>query len=270
MTTEEILEPYDILIITGGSSGIGRAFLRAALSTKTPKSIANLSRSTAEFKEGIHRCQHFPVDLTDRDLLLQNFYKIREWIAASEGKRILLINNSGYGAYGAFPAGDLETELGMLDLNIRALVHLTGLLKPLLLEHGGAVMNIASIAGFLPAPFMSTYAATKSFVLHWGLALNQELMEGGQAFCLTVCPGPTESAFFERAGFKVSPLKGVGGHTAEQVVAMSLKALGKRKSLLICGWVNWLVIGMGSLLPKRWVAPVALKVIKSLRLSQFQ
>ena len=119
----------------------------------------------------------------------------------SEGA-IILINNSGFGDYGPMDLLDRDKQLNMMDLNMRAPVDLTLRLLPQLKERGGAVVNIASTAAFQPTPFMATYGSTKAFVLHWTLALTEDLKRTGVRV-LAVCPGPTRSNFFRAAGLRV-------------------------------------------------------------------
>src|SRR5207244_895627 len=101
--------------------------------------------------------------------------------------RILLINNSGFGTFGRFPEAELAKQLEMIDVNTRAVVHLTGLLLPLLQARGGAIITICSTMSFQPTPYAATYGATKAFALHWSLALNEEL-RGSGVRALAVCP----------------------------------------------------------------------------------
>ena len=143
-----------------------------------------------------------------------------------EGK-ILLINNSGFGDYGKFDQLDNDKQLNMLDLNIRAVVDLTQRLMPKLLERGGVVLNVASTAAFQPTPYLATYGATKAFVLNWSLAINEDL-RGTGVRAIAVCPGPTRSNFFQRAGFETPPMgngpgKGMMDMTAEEVVLIALR-----------------------------------------------
>lgn len=266
------ISSFSHIVLTGGSSGIGKAFLERALAVDVPLRIANLSRSDPHFTNDFHECQHFPVDLSDPSRVLQVFYKLEAWLESSttEGRpRILLVNNSGFGCYGDFPAPSLEANLNMIDLNLRAVVQLTGLLLPAIRAGGGGVVNVASTASFQPLAHMSVYAATKAFLLNWGLALHQEL-KADDAFCLTVCPGPTSTAFFKRAGFEEAPVSKGMGQTAEQVADAMIRGVERRGSLKTSGLGNWLLAGIAGTLPRRWVAPLAARLIKSLRLDALQ
>jgi short-subunit dehydrogenase len=124
-------------------------------------------------------------------------------VAALRGRRItvdVLVNNAGYGHAGAFSASDLATQVGMIDLNVRALVELTHLLwDGMLARKRGGVLNVASTAAFQPGPLMAVYYASKAFVLSFSEALWEEARGTGlKVSC--VCPGPTVSRFRERAG----------------------------------------------------------------------
>jgi uncharacterized protein len=112
----------------------------------------------------------------------------------------VLVNNAGYGHAGAFNGSDGATQLGMIDLNDRALVELTHIYWPrMLANRRGGVLNVASTAAFQPGPLMAIYYASKAFVLSFSEALWEEARDTGvKVSCL--CPGPTVSKFRERAG----------------------------------------------------------------------
>src|SRR5208282_1024485 len=151
--------------------------------------------------------------------------------------KILLVNNSGFGAYGRFPEPSVDHQLEMLDVNIRAVVQLTGSLLPALKARGGAVVTIASTAAFQPTAYLSAYGASKAFVLHWSLALNEEL-RGTGVRTLAVCPGPTSTDFFRRAGLSEKSVPDAFGETSEQVVLASLRAIAAGKAMVVSGWRN--------------------------------
>jgi len=179
--------------------------------------------------------------------------------------RVLLINNSGFGSYGCFPEPNLKHQLEMLDVNVRGLVQLTGLLLPTLRARGGVVMNIASTAAFQPTPYMATYGATKAFVLNWSAALNQEL-RGSGVRVMAVCPGPTATEFFRRAGLKQGSVADALSMTCEEVVLAALRALAARRVVVVTGWKNKLSAAAGAIAPKAAAAWVAEKAIGRYRM----
>jgi short-subunit dehydrogenase len=186
---------------------------------------------------------------------------------------VLLINNSGFGDYGPFAELEGDKQLNMIDLNVRAVVDLTSRLMPQICERGGAVMTIASTAAFQATPQMATYGASKAFVLSWSLALNEEL-RGSGVHALAVCPGPTRSNFFKAAGFTSPPgeggLNGWLDMTAEEVAALSLRALAKRRAVVVTGWKNCLIASLYRFVSKERCAMIAGAAMRKLRLEQFR
>lgn len=177
-SVSDILHEYRAVVITGGSSSLGHSFLSLLNTIGYSGLICNLSRQKPELKNVESALKHFPCDLERFKEIEENCKSLIDFLEKSEGP-ILLINNSGFGGYGCFPAPNLEHNLSMVDLNARAPLHLTGRLLPLLEVRGGAVVNIASTAAFQPTPFLATYGATKAFLLHWSLSLYEDLKPKG-------------------------------------------------------------------------------------------
>jgi len=140
---------------------------------------------------------------------------------------------------------------------------LTHRLLPLLLDKGGVIVNIASIAGFQPTPILATYGASKSFVLDWTLALGEDLRNTGVK-TLAVCPGPTSTAFFRNAGFGDSRLD-VPGQTADAVAGETLVALAKGKRLVITGWRNRWLVRLSRCVPLPLLTRISGSVLRRLR-----
>src|SRR5687768_17927332 len=137
----------------------------------------------------------------------------------------MLVNNAGFGSMGDFAKLDLARELNMIDLNVKSLVELTyRFLAPMRARKRGTIINVASTAGFQPVPFMATYAATKAFVL----SFSEALWEENRPFDIKVmalCPGSTDTNFFEAARIKRPPLRLM--QTSEQVVDTALRGLAR-------------------------------------------
>ena len=254
--------------MTGGSSGIGKSFIELCGRVAPAVRVCNLSRTVPLIKSEQLKLCHVPCDLSEAPAVGRAAGEVESWLSceASAG-RVLLINNSGFGAYGCFPEPNLTHQLELLDVNIRALVELTGRLLPVLRKRGGAVMNIASTAAFQPTPFMATYGASKAFVLHWTLALAAEL-RGSGVQALAVCPGPTSTQFFRRAGLRQGAVEPGLSMKAEEVVEQSLRALGAGRTLVVPGWKNKAIAALGGTLPKRWVTRLAAKAIGRYRMAQ--
>ncbi len=151
----------------------------------------------------------------------------------------VLVNNAGYGMSGGFDDLSAESQLGMIDLNVRALVELTHIFFPQMLKNRrGGVLNVASTAAFQPGPFMTVYYATKAFVLSFSEALWEEARGTGVKVS-ALCPGPTESKFHDRAGTtKVRASKIAGMMTSRAVAQIGYNAFQRGQRVAISGGMN--------------------------------
>jgi short-subunit dehydrogenase len=234
---------------------LGHAFIGTAAKLHPELPVCNLSRSEPERFSAGKNLHHITCDLAREDDVGQAAHQVEEWLEGTPGGRVLLINNSGFGAYGPFPEPNLTRTLQMIDVNVRGTVQLTGLLLPILRQRGGAIMNIASTAGFVPTVYTAVYGATKAFMLHWSLALGEEL-RGTGLHVIAVCPGTTRTRFFDRAGVSPRAVAGRFTQTPQQVVDEALRALARGRAQVITGWRNRVMIGCMSKLPK----PLATRV----------
>ncbi len=267
----ERLAGFRRVVITGASSGIGEAIAREMFDRVPDVQVCALSRSAPAAFEDRTNLRFVPCDLTDEASTRNGLEALRAWLDAGprEG-RLLLVNNSGFGSYGPFPSPSPERHLAMIELNVRAPVRLAAALADDLEASRGAVMNIASVAGFQSTPFMATYGATKAFLLEWSLALAQDWRPRGVTV-LAVCPGPTSSAFFKAAGFASAPIAGKGGgQTSGQVARESLVALARQRTLVVCGWKNKLLTAVSARVPKVLGARLTACVLRRMRLERFQ
>jgi uncharacterized protein len=264
----EVLQPFSAVIVTGGSSGIGKSLIRLCSTLKPDLCFCNISRrSPAEniFSNPEKSLNHFSCDLGRAAEVARAAADVTEAVTRQAEKgRILLLNNSGFGSFGAFPEQNLSRELEMLDVNIRGLVHLTGLMLPLLQARGGVVMTIASTLAFQPAPFAATYAATKAFVLHWTLALNEEL-RGSRVRAIAVCPGTTDTGFFRTAGVDQPVTQSRFTLTPDEVARAALQAVANGRGLVVPGLGNKLYTSVSARLPKIVAAKLAGSVMRRRR-----
>lgn len=164
----------------------------------------------------------------------------------------VVVNNAGYGHAGALTSSDLPTQLGMIDLNVRALVELTyHFWDSMLAKKSGGVLNVASTAAFQPGPLMANYYASKAYVLSFSEALWEESRGTGvHVSCL--CPGPTVSKFRERAGTgKTRLAKNAGAAMASAPVAREGYEGWKRNTrVVVTGLPNKFIAGFGKFIPR--------------------
>ncbi len=263
----EVFRSFSAAVITGGSSGLGRAFIRIGRTVHPVLRICNLSRSAPEDFSAEKSLRHIPCDLGRISEVEHAARQVGEWLEGTPSGRVLLINNSGFGAYGVFPEPNLSRQLEMIDVNVRAVVQLTGLLMPAMQTRGGAIITIASTAAFQPVPFAATYGATKAFVLNWTVALNEEL-RGSRVRALAVCPGPTETNFFRGAGLREGAVSPSLSMTSEEVVNLSMNALAAGRAQTVTGWKNKTYSWVAARLPKPLAARVGAKLLAKFRLEK--
>lgn len=239
-----------VTLITGASSGIGEAFARRLAAEKHDLVlVARSEKALHELCDELmlkHKitAHYIVLDLTEPgtdkklfDETTRHGFEV-DW----------LINNAGFGSYGDFAVLDHYHELGMIDLNIRALVALTHRYLPAMRERKtGKVINISSAAGFQPIPFMATYAATKAFVNSFSEAIAEENRPFGIQV-LAVCPGSTKTNFFKAAKMD-KPVTVKGQQTVEEVVDTAMRAIKSGRTRVVSGLVNDLVSRVVSVVP---------------------
>jgi short-subunit dehydrogenase len=164
----------------------------------------------------------------------------------------VLVNNAGYGHAGALTSSDLQTQLGMIDLNVRALVELTYLYwDRMIANKRGGVLNVASTAAFQPGPLMANYYASKAYVLSFSEAIWEEARGTGvRVSCL--CPGPTTSKFRERAGTDKTRLARDGAPVmgSAPVARMGYEAWKRNQRVKVTGGRNAFQAGMVKYIPR--------------------
>jgi len=244
-------------LITGASSGIGEAFARklagqgrnVLLVARSEDKLITLCNELGRTR-GI-RAQYLALDLREDEAPGRLFDETQKRGLVID----LLVNNAGFGAFGDTVQIDLPRQLTMIDLNCKALVELTyRFLAPMRERKQGAIINVASTAGFQPVPFMATYAATKAFVLSFSEALWEENRSLGVTV-MALCPGVTETNFFEAARGHKPPAR--SSQTPEEVVDTALRGLSARKSSIVSGWANLLMIQAERFVPRSLVLRAA-------------
>ncbi|MGF1482009.1 MAG: SDR family NAD(P)-dependent oxidoreductase [Cyanophyceae cyanobacterium] len=241
-------------LITGASSGIGEAFAKELAARKT--NLVLVARSEDKLQrlaEQLYEQFQIQADVIAQDLTAPGAIKFVFEAVSQRGLTIdLLINNAGFGDYGAFSDRPLQKQLEMVQLNITALVEVTGLFLPQMKQRGsGSIINLSSIAGFQPLPYQSIYGATKAFVLSFSEALWAENKETGVRI-LAVCPGPTETKFFDEAQYPESfRNSNIGMTPPDEVVKEALKALESNQSTVVTGGLaNQVIVNLPRFLPR--------------------
>jgi hypothetical protein len=252
--------PGKTAVITGASAGIGRDL--AELFARDGHHLILVARSQQKLEEiaAILRKQHnINVEVLVQDLSLPG--AADEIINRLQSRSIdYLVNNAGFGTHGPFAESDVKAQLDMLQVNIVALTHLTRLVLPDMLKRGaGRIMNLASVAAFLPGPLMAVYYATKAYVLSFSEAISNEVAGSGVTVT-AVCPGPTKTEFQARAGMSQSPL--FNRHVMDSMTASRIgyNAMMCGKRSVVTGFSNKISALGASLLPRRATAALARRI----------
>jgi short-subunit dehydrogenase len=251
-------------LVTGASAGIGVALARelAAGGTNLVLTARRKERLETLARE-LSSAHKIGVEIFAADLAQTN--APQEIFAHTLAKKItidLLINNAGFGAYGAFATVETQRLLDMVQVNCSAVVHLTRLYLPQMLkQRRGDVLILASTASFQAVPFISTYAATKAFDLLFAEGLAEEVRPYGVRVC-ALCPGSTESEFHEIAGQSGLVAARKNRETAEKVARVGLQALAAGKSYVISGTGNYLGAHSQRLVPRGLVTRMAGKMFR--------
>lgn len=244
-------------LVTGASSGIGEQFALQLAARGMNLVLAARSEDRMRALAAQLRTRHnVDVDVIGVDLAVPEGAKELADRLAADGTRVdVLINNAGFGSHNLFVDEDPDNLAREIQLNCSSLVTLTSRLLPGMVERGrGGVLNVASTAGFQPIPTMAVYAATKAFVVSFTEALWAETRKTGVRV-VALCPGPTETAFFDATG---KDFMTGGRQTAEEVAAVGLKAfVSGRGPTVIPGTLNRLMAASTGLAPRSVVARIA-------------
>lgn len=244
-------------VVTGASAGIGREIAIQLASSGTNLVLTARRRERLEElatqlrgKDTL-QVEVVPADLAETQASAEIFGFTRDKNITID----LLINNAGFGAYGPFDQSDVARQLGMIQVNCSAMVQLTHLYLPGMVERRrGDILIVSSTAAFQAVPYIATYAATKAFDLLFAEAIGEEVRRFGVSVC-ALCPGSTESEFHEVAGHPRRFLR--HQESAEKVARIGLNALARGKSLAISGLANNMGAVLQRLVPRRMVTRAA-------------
>lgn len=249
-----------IALVTGASSGIGAAIARelgrrghaVALVARREDRLRTLAaelRSDHGVEAVVLACDLS--DPEDRD-------RLAEAVRAGGRKVEILVNNAGYGSRGDFVSNDPGRMVGMVRVNVEAVVDMTSRFLPGMTERGrGAILNVASVAAFQPLPGAATYAASKSFVLSFSEAIHTE-QRGTGVSVTAVCPGPVKTEFVDAAG-----MSGVENDTpdliwmtAEEIARHAVEGADADKRVVVPGALNRVQSIAGQHVPRALALPL--------------
>lgn len=255
----------NIIVVTGASSGIGKEFLLQMFKNRNDidefwaiaRDLDKLEKLKEELSDS-NKIRIFSLDLSnDGDLR-----KYKDELEKEERFNIkFLVNCAGFGKFEHDENLNTDVKLNMIDLNIKAIVSMTDYsLK--YMSSGSGIINISSTAAFQPIPYINIYAATKSFVLHYSRALNQEL-KYKNIRVLAVCPYWTKTNFFDRAvtdGKKEVVIKYIVMYKPKDVVEKALKDFDKKnRDVSIYGFKNNVQIFLTKFSPHKLVMKIWMK-----------
>ncbi len=249
-------------LVTGASAGIGWALAMELAAGGANLVLTARRRERLEQLSSQLRSQHpirvllFAADLGKPSAPDEIFAFTKRYDVAID----LLVNNAGFGAYGEFHKIELERQLEMVQVNIAAVIHLTHLYLPAMIERRrGHVLIVSSTAAFQGVPYITTYAATKAFDLLFAEALAEEVRPYGVRVC-ALCPGSTATEFHEAAGQPERTRR--RQESAKKVARVGLRALARGKSSVISGLSNWLGVQGQRIAPRRLVTRVAASLFR--------
>lgn len=250
--------PQPAVVVVGASRGIGKAIAEVAardgatvvLVARSPEGLA---AAAADLRHSERAVFTLALDLMAEDAgrRLEAFLSENQMICD------VLVNSAGYGLRGGAAVMPLDEQLGMVDLNIRALTELTLRFLPGMVARGrGGVINLGSVASFTPGPFMALYYASKGFVRSFSEALHQELHRTGVTVTC-VAPGPVSTEFLQRSGANRAALfKALPKLDAEYVAECAWRGFKARRRLVIPGLSSKLAVALTAFVPSAILLPL--------------
>jgi short-subunit dehydrogenase len=245
-------------LITGPTSGIGFSFAKIFAQKnhnlilvgrnkeKMDKTIEEIKKINSEIE-----IKSFLVDLADSD----SAQKIFDFTKKEKLEVEILVNNAGFGDIGPFYKGDLDRQMGMMQVNNATPVSLMRLfLDGMVKNKHGKILNVASIAAFFPGPQMGVYFATKSFLLSLSEAIGYELKDKNITVT-TLCPGATKTEFFSGSEMASSNSK-IKMASSDDVAMLGYESMISGKSVAVYGWENRLLVNIVKYLPRSVVLKI--------------
>lgn len=256
-------EPRPIAIITGASGGIGRElaelFARDGhdliLIARGREALESFARSVSE-RHGVS-CDPCVADLArrlERERLVARIRSVEDRVA-------VLVNNAGFGTHGYFHETDLDRDLEMIEVNVAALTHLTKAVLPGMLARGrGRIVNVSSVAAFVPGPLMAVYYATKAYVQSFSEALAEEV-DGTGVTVTALCPGPTNTGFKTASGLPPNaPSGGAPAMSSREVAEKGYAGIQRGQRVVVTGFRNKVAVAANRFLSRRRMTRIVRRI----------
>lgn len=247
-----------VVLVTGASGGIGADLARVF--ARNGHDLALVARSqdrlNALADEIATSGRPRPITITCDLAAAGAVDMVAAQLAAADAVLDILVNNAGYGLLGAVADLDPAKQLGIIDLNIRALVALCLRFLPELRARRGKILNVSSVVAFFPGPNMAVYYASKAFILSFSEALGQELRAEGVGVT-TLCPGVTLTGFQARAGFPMDVgIMRFGAASSASVAALGYEGLMAGRRVVIPGLGNKVLCRIVQIVPRALLLPI--------------
>lgn len=241
-------------LITGASSGLGADMARVLVEEGHEVILVARRKTKLEklAKELGDKATVIIMDVSSTFNCMQLYNQVKK------EKIDILINNAGFGLFGDFASTNIDKELDMIDLNIKGVHTLTKLfLKDFKKQDKGYILNVASSAGFMSGPLMSTYYATKNYVVSLTEAIHEELKKEDSSVVISaLCPGPVDTEFNRVAGvsFSVKPME------SNAVARYAIKKMFAEKTIIVPSLKMKLAIFMTRFLPRKLITKIVYKL----------
>jgi short-subunit dehydrogenase len=268
MQTESELRPgsHRLVLITGASGGIGEAFARVLaedncdlILVSRKDSELNRVRGLIAAKFAKRQIRVIALDLSHPDACARLIEELTERQLSPD----VLVNSAGYGLYGRTVELPLDQQIGLVDLNVRALTDLSLRLLPgMVARKSGGIINLASTAAFMPGPYMSLYYASKAYVLSFSEALAAEL-DGSGVTVTALCPGPVATGFQERAQMQgIRFMRHLSSLSAYDVALAGWEGFKQHRRIVIPGTLNKASAYTGRYIP-HWLGVPLIKILQA-------
>lgn len=252
-------------LVTGASSGIGYEISKVlAAEGHDLVLVARREERLKQLAQYLEKDFDIRVRVMAADLSrLSEIDRIFDTLKKENIPVDILVNNAGLGALGPFTADDQNSEIQQVQVNVLATTYLTKKFAVDMVRRGlGKILNIASLSGFAPWPYMAVYGATKAYIIQFSEALRSELKGTGVSVTVS-CPGPAASEFHQISGTSaVGLLRRMPVLGSAQVARAAVAAMHKRRGVVVHGWLNFVFSLLPRVLPRQWMLRIMKLILK--------